>query len=220
MYGVHMSSSRQTLTRDRVLDEAWELIRAEGTDGLSMRALSQRLGVVPMALYRHVQDKDDLLDGLLDRLTARVPIPGPRVGPRRAIEQVARGIRDEVVDNPALVTALVLRPSVTPAAYRMGERVLTAFVELGLSVDDAVRAWNSVSIYALGFGVFAAPRRVDGAFPGSLGAYSERTTPDDDMLAGRSDLARADWVTDAQFDHGLSALLDGLLSPAAARARR
>jgi len=212
-----MSRERQTLTRDRVLDEAWELIRAEGTDGLSMRALSQRLGVVPMALYRHVQDKDDLLDGLLDRLTARVPVPGPRVGPRKAVEQVARGIRDEVVDNPALVTALVLRPSLTPAAYRMGERVLSAFVDLGLSVDDSVRAWNAVSMYAMGFGVFAAPRRVDGAFPGSLGGYAERATPDDDMLAGRSGLARNDWVTDEQFDHGLAALLDGLLAPARTR---
>lgn len=206
-----MSRERPTLTRDRVLDEAWDLLRAEGVDGLSMRALSQRLGVVPMALYRHVQDKDDLLDGLLDRLTARVPIPGPRVGPRRAVEQLARGIRDEVVANPALVTALVLRPSLTPAAYRMGERALAALVELGLDVDDAVRAWNAVSIYALGFGVFAAPRRVDGAFPGSLGGYAERATPDAGMLAGQSGLARADWVTDAQFDHGLAALLDGLL---------
>jgi len=212
VYGVHMSRQRPTLTRDRVLDEAWELIRTEGTDGLSMRALSQRLGVVPMALYRHVQDKDDLLDGLLDRLTARVPIPGPRVGPRKAVEQVARGIRDQVADNPALVTALVLRPSLTPAAYRMGERVLSAFVDLGLSVDDAVRAWNAVSIYSMGFGVFAAPRRVDGAFPGSLGGYAERATPGDDTLAGQSGQARTDWVTDAQFDHGLAALLDGLLA--------
>jgi len=215
VYGVHMSSDRktprQTLTRERVLDEAWELIRAEGTDGLSMRALSQRLGVVPMALYRHVQDKDDLLDGLLDRLTARVPIPGPRVASRTAVERLARAIRDQVADNPALVPALVLRPSVTPAAYVMGERALGAFVQLGLSVDDAVRAWNAVSIYALGFGVFAAPRRADGAFPGSLGSYVERTAPTEDMLAAQSDLARTDWVTDAQFDHGLRALLDGLL---------
>ncbi len=216
MYGVHMSSDRktprQTLTRDRVLDEAWELIRAEGTDGLSMRALSQRLGVVPMALYRHVQDKDDLLDGLLDRLTARVAIPGPRVGPRTAVERLARAIRDQVADNPALVPALVLRPSLTPAAYVMGERALGAFTTLGLTVDDATRAWNAVSIYALGFGVFAAPRRADGAFPGSLGSYVERTTPTEDMLAAQTDLARGDWVTDAQFDHGLRALLDGLLA--------
>lgn len=209
-----VTKARRTLTRERVLDEAWELIRTEGTDGLSMRALSQRLGVVPMALYRHVQDKDDLLDGLLDRLTARVPIPGPRVAPRTAIERLARGIRDELADNPALIPALVLRPSLTPAAYVMGERALGAFVQLGLDVDDATRAWNAVSIYALGFGVFAAPRRVDGAFPGSLGAYAERTTPTEGMLAAQTDLARSDWVTDAQFDHGLRALLDGLLAAA------
>ena len=86
MYGVHMSSDRktprQTLTRERVLDEAWELIRAEGTDGLSMRALSQRLGVVPMALYRHVQDKDDLLaigaiTGVLVGVAQALLMPAP-----------------------------------------------------------------------------------------------------------------------------------------------
>lgn len=219
MYGVHMSRPTTPLTRDRVLDAAWEQLQETGIAGLSMRTISQRLGVVPMALYRHVSDKDDLLDGLLDRMTSAIPVPVDDVAPRAAIEAVARGILDEVVAQPALVTALVLRPSWTSSAQALGERAVSAFVELGLSPAEAVRAWNAVSMYAVGFAVFAAPRRADGEFAGSLGSFVERSAPEDGSLVAQAGVDRTEWVSDEQFDHGLAALLDGLL-PAGARRRR
>ena len=49
-----------------MLTAAVELADETGIDGVSMRRLAQRLGVVPMALYKHVADKDELLDGMVD----------------------------------------------------------------------------------------------------------------------------------------------------------
>jgi AcrR family transcriptional regulator len=40
-----------------------------------MRLVARELGVSPMALYRHVANKDDLLDALVER---RAPSGGPR----------------------------------------------------------------------------------------------------------------------------------------------
>src|SRR6186997_665620 len=47
----------------------------EGVDGLSMRRLSAELGVVPMALYKHVANKDELLDGMIDVVVAEIDPP-------------------------------------------------------------------------------------------------------------------------------------------------
>ncbi|HEV2872582.1 MAG TPA: TetR family transcriptional regulator, partial [Actinomycetota bacterium] len=50
------------LSKERVLGAAVALADAQGVEALSMRKLAQELGVVPMALYKHVANKDELLD--------------------------------------------------------------------------------------------------------------------------------------------------------------
>ena len=66
---------RERLNRTRVLHSAIELADQTGFDGLSMRKLAEQLGVVPMALYKHVADKDELLDGMVDLVFAEVDVP-------------------------------------------------------------------------------------------------------------------------------------------------
>jgi AcrR family transcriptional regulator len=49
-----------------MLEAAVTLADEIGIDALSIRRLAQELGVVPMALYKHVADKEDLLDGMVE----------------------------------------------------------------------------------------------------------------------------------------------------------
>ena len=44
---------------------------------MSMREVARRLQVTPMALYNHVANKQELLDGLVERLLAELPTPDP-----------------------------------------------------------------------------------------------------------------------------------------------
>ena len=55
------------LARARVLDAACELFVRDGAAGFSLRRVAGELGVTPMALYRHVKSKDELLEGVLAR---------------------------------------------------------------------------------------------------------------------------------------------------------
>jgi AcrR family transcriptional regulator len=57
---------RAGLTREAVISAARAVADREGLERLSMRALASELGVMPNALYSHVNDKTALLDGLLD----------------------------------------------------------------------------------------------------------------------------------------------------------
>ncbi len=65
----------QVLSLDRIVAAAVVIADAEGLDGLSMRRVATDLGASPMALYRHVADKDDLLLGMLDRALREARLP-------------------------------------------------------------------------------------------------------------------------------------------------
>lgn len=56
--------------REEILDAALAIADEHGIGKVSMRALAERVGVTPMALYRHVSDKAELLDGMVGRLLA------------------------------------------------------------------------------------------------------------------------------------------------------
>src|SRR6059058_4429961 len=74
---------RHTLDRDTVAAAALDLMDAHGLGALTIRALAQRLGVAPMALYNHAATKEDILDAARDHGLARLPAadPGPEAGP-------------------------------------------------------------------------------------------------------------------------------------------
>lgn len=59
---------RQRVTRALALRTAIRLADAAGIEAVSMRSLATELGVVPMALYKHVANKEDLLSGMVDSL--------------------------------------------------------------------------------------------------------------------------------------------------------
>jgi len=66
---------RTPLSKARVLAAALVLADEAGLEGFSMRGLSQELGVVPMALYKHVGNKDELLDGMVDIVFSEIELP-------------------------------------------------------------------------------------------------------------------------------------------------
>jgi AcrR family transcriptional regulator len=56
-----MSQSTQT----RIFLAARELFDEAGPEGLSMRRIAEKVGITPMAIYRHYADKDALLNALM-----------------------------------------------------------------------------------------------------------------------------------------------------------
>ena len=66
------AARRVPLNRDRVLRAAVALADEVGIEALSMRNLAQELGVVPMALYKHVANKEELLGGMVDTIVGEI----------------------------------------------------------------------------------------------------------------------------------------------------
>jgi AcrR family transcriptional regulator len=63
------SKNVRPLSKEQIIEAALDIMRQEGLEGVSMRAVAQRLGVTPMAVYYHVQDKEKLLQALFEHVT-------------------------------------------------------------------------------------------------------------------------------------------------------
>ena len=61
-----------------MLRAALELADEGGIGALTMQAIGRRLGVEAMSLYRHVRNKDDILDGIVDLVFAEIELPADR----------------------------------------------------------------------------------------------------------------------------------------------
>src|SRR4029453_12424425 len=106
---------RPPLSRERVLAAAVALADARGLGELSMRKLADELGVVPMALYKHVAGKDELLDGMVDLVIGEFDPPGPGRDWKSGVRQRVLGARRAVLRHPWARQAIESRTSRTPA---------------------------------------------------------------------------------------------------------
>jgi len=138
------------LTRDAVLAEALALGDARGLDAVTIRGVADRLGVTPMALYRHVGDKDGLLDGLADVLYAELRLPGPADQWWDGLADLARSTRAVLLDHP-WAAPLFSRPLAGPHALALGSALAAALRTAGFSAAEAAELHDQLSdmVFAL-----------------------------------------------------------------------
>jgi AcrR family transcriptional regulator len=138
------------LTRDVILAEALALGDARGFDAVTIRGVADRLGVTPMALYRHVGDKEGLLDGLADALYAELRIPDPADDWWEGLAGLARSTRTVLLAHPWAVP-LFSRPLAGPHARALGSAFTAALRSAGVSAREATELHDQLSnmLYAL-----------------------------------------------------------------------
>jgi AcrR family transcriptional regulator len=129
---------------------------------LSMRALARELGISPMAMYRHVKNKDDLLDGLLDRLLAEMKLPAESDPWRDRLRFMATELRGLARRHPQLFVLLLQRPAVGSDAVRTRDAVERALRDAGIDAEEAARLQRLLSTVVIGF----ALSEVSGRFAG------------------------------------------------------
>jgi AcrR family transcriptional regulator len=174
---------RAGLTRDRVRAAARELLADHGLDGLTMRALAERLGVSPNALYSHVASKTALIDDVLDDLLAEIEAPRPDTrDPRAALHAIMVSTYDVLLAHPDLVPLYLARQGARgPNAQRLGDIMLALLARGGVTGLRAREALRVLVVYTIGFAAFATrppigpsgdaelpPEEVRGNFDGGL----------------------------------------------------
>ena len=162
--------ARQRLSRDRVLDAALALADREGSEALTVRRLADDLGVHPTSLYNHLPDKAAILDGVVARLFDEIAFPDEVASWPDWVRAVADGLRDLARRHPGAFMVLTRRPAENPAAFRLTEIGLEAFLAGGFSVEHAVRSVRAVSLAALGLALNECPPMGDWVEPVAVDA--------------------------------------------------
>ncbi|MGN6605552.1 MAG: TetR/AcrR family transcriptional regulator [Jatrophihabitans sp.] len=198
-------TDRGVLSRDEVIAEATRLLQRDGLAAVSIRSVATRLGVTPMALYRHVANKDDLLDEVVDRLFADRwrPAVDDRDW-RRWITEAADRFRGFLVEQPAALHVYLRHPVVAPVAAERMDACLDVLTR-GLGARPAARrAYAALQTYTIGFAALEANREAAGAAP----AAGRARVPTAAEERRRRELAS--YSSPAQFRAGLAALLRGV----------
>lgn len=147
---------REPLTRQRVLQAAVARADEGGVEALSMRPLAQELGVVPMALYKHLANKDELLEAMVDAVMGEVNEAVSRVDSRSldwkpALRQQILAARQVFLTHPWAPGLMVSRTVMTPAVVRYFDSVIGLFLGAGFSIDLTHHAMHALGSRALGF---------------------------------------------------------------------
>jgi len=141
--------ARITLTRERVLQAAIELADATGVESLSMRALGAHLGVEAMSLYNHVDNKNDLLDGMCDAVWRSVDLALEEPDWQRALRTITTSLHEAFLLHPWAAREHGTR--ISAARLRAIDAQLAHLTRGGLSRDAVFHAHHTLDGYVLGY---------------------------------------------------------------------
>lgn len=185
-----------SISREEIIRAAVEIVRAGRYEDMSIRSLAAQLGVSPMALYRHIRDKDDLLDEVVDILLAEAWRPAADENDWQDwIIKAAVNLREFLVMQPAGLHVYLRHPVVSPTAIERMEAMMGVLRHAGLDEATARSAYGALHTYTIGFAALEASR--SGWVPGT-GDVSSRA----EQLAA--------YTTAGQFLEGLRWLLAGV----------
>lgn len=205
---------RNRLSRERVLQMALATADAGGLEALSMRQLAEALDVAPMALYRHVANKDDLIDAMVDVVFSEIGLPLAGANWKASMRQRAIAVRDALTRHRWAIGLMEARRTPGPANLRHHDAVIGRLRAAGFSVVMTAHAYSLLDAYIYGFAltkmnlpfqssdVGAVAETMLAPFPVNEYPNLVEILSDHVMLPG--------YDFGDEFEYGLDVILDGL----------
>jgi AcrR family transcriptional regulator len=157
--GIRRTKARRSHAplRDQIRDAARDLFAREGYESVSMRRIGSKLGSSPMAIYRHFENKEELLLSICEETFNRMIqlLDETRLQPGTALQRLRRSLRTIVEfhlshPNHYKVTFMTVMPP-GPVAERkvaIGQRAMDRLragvrecaAEKGVEVDVEMQA--------------------------------------------------------------------------------
>jgi AcrR family transcriptional regulator len=142
---------RIPLNKERILLTAVALADADGVDSLSMRKIAEELDVVPMALYRHVANKEEMLDGMVDLAVAEIDPPESGLDWKTSMRRRILSARRMLLRHPWAASVIETRSDPTPAVIGYFDEMIGLFLAGGFSIELTHHALHAMGSRLLGF---------------------------------------------------------------------
>ena len=211
------------LSRAAIVREAIAMLDAEGTEALSMRKLGARLNAGATSLYRHVANRDELMELALDEVAAEITVPPIEgQGWRAAATQAAGSFRAAALRHPWLASVLGQAglAYLGPNLMSVSERLAALFITAGF--PDPSGAIDALLSYVIGMSTteaawlttVARSGETEAAFVARLLPAARQAAAGYEHLtqayAGSPPVPDPARLRDVKFANGLDIVLDGL----------
>ncbi|GAB7190856.1 TetR/AcrR family transcriptional regulator C-terminal domain-containing protein [Kineococcus sp. NUM-3379] len=207
--------ARPRLNRERVLQAGLALADESGLEALSMRRLGERLGVEAMSLYKHVANKDDLLDGMVDAVFAEIGLPAGGHDWRAVLRRRAVSARTVLRRHPWAVPLMDSRANPGPSTLRHLDALIGLLRAAGFPVALTAHALSVVDAYVYGFAMQEKALPFDAGEHGAGVAQEILAAVPADEFPHLVEFAREHVLAPGydygrEFEWGLDLVLDGL----------
>jgi AcrR family transcriptional regulator len=197
-----------------VIEAAMRVMDEEGLEAVSMRRVAREVGVEAMSLYHHVEDKEDLLDGICEHVMAQFDFPEPVEDWAENCRRGARAWRRLLQAHPAVMRLFAEQrgPIRSIDSVRPTEFALRILRDSGLSDRDTAQAFHAFGGYIQGFVMMELGSIAGGSDEMHLKAHEELAAalPDEFAVLRACSPHFAECSPDEQFEFGLDLLIRGL----------
>ena len=211
---ANAASTREPLTRDRVIEAALRVMDEEGLEAVSMRRVAREVGVEAMSLYHHVEDKEDLLDGICEHVMAEFDFPEPVDDWAENCRRGARAWRRLLQAHPAVMRLFAEQrgPVRSIDSMRPTEFALEILRGAGLSDRDTAQAFHAFGGYIQGFVMMELGSIAGGSDEEHMKMHAELAAAMPGEFPALQAVSRyfAECEPDEQFEFGLDLLIRGL----------
>jgi AcrR family transcriptional regulator len=202
---------RGALDRETVVAAALDIANRDGLNGVTMARVADALGGSPMSLYRHLHDKQELLDAVADLALSQVPAIAQDGRPWRVrLEEFALESRRNALRHPALIEIHLDNYVRGPAAAAVGLDCIKLLHEAGFDQDSAIRGYMAFRNYVLGAMAWEISRFRHGSEPFAQQVteiFVRDDTPADSLMRRFTEVVTHD--PEEQYAYGIARLLDG-----------
>ena len=212
--GARRAGRRPRVSREIVLRAALDLADRGGLEAVTMRDVGRAVGVEAMSLYRHVDDKDDVLSGIVDLVFTEIELPPGDMGWQAFMRERAIRARAVLTRHPWAIGLLDAQARPGPANLRHHDRVLGMLLQAGFSSPMATHAYSLLDSYVYGFVLQERSLRVGtpDATADSAEAILDQASADayPNLVTVGRELVDSGFDYANEFEFGLELILDGL----------
>jgi AcrR family transcriptional regulator len=144
-------TTRGTVSRERIRRTAVALADRYGIGSVSMRRIAHELGVVPMALYKHVANKEEILDGMVETILGEIEPPADEADWKSAVRGRILSARQALLRHPWAARVIESRNDPGPAMLAYMDSIIGLFVVGGFSIDLTHHALHALGNRILGY---------------------------------------------------------------------
>lgn len=210
---------RAVLSRQAIVDAAFDQLAVSGLDGITARALASRLGVQAGALYYHLRDMAALRDEMATQIIGRLMSDADQAAGMdwrsllRSLAHRERALLLEYRDGARVVSGTFLTDD---EALRAIEKPLAALVAEGFTPLDAQRALQTMNAFVIGFVIEEQQRRDAGHTRYTADQRRSRLDPDAQPISYAVS-AEVVELPEESFTWGVEALVEGIATRRSAR---